>query len=242
MSSSPEGGPATAGVLFDLGNTLVRLDCGWLALAASALAVAPIRADELERTEAAVRHDHEHPSADAASARAAFPAYLREVGRRVGLDPAASSAFAREAMAEHSRRPYGLWDKAERGAAEVLARLARGGVRLGVVSNNDGRARALVDHLGFAPYLAVVVDSAIVGVRKPDARIFTPALRALDLAPGRCLYVGDSYGHDVVGARAAGLRALLYDPLGVWQGEALDSVRTLGEVGDRVLGPPGRNL
>jgi putative hydrolase of the HAD superfamily len=55
----------------------------------------------------------------------------------------------------------------------------------------------------------VVVDSALIGVEKPDPRIFQAALQALDVAPEEALYLGDLYAVDVLGARAAGMHAVL---------------------------------
>lgn len=63
--------------------------------------------------------------------------------------------------------------------------------------------------------VAVVVDSAVVGVEKPDAAIFRFALEALAVKPHRCVYVGDTVYFDVDGARAAGLHALHLDPYGL---------------------------
>jgi putative hydrolase of the HAD superfamily len=57
-----------------------------------------------------------------------------------------------------------------------------------------------------------VLDSALVGVEKPDPAIFRAALDALGVAPGEALYVGDLYDVDVVGARAAGMEAVLLLP------------------------------
>jgi FMN phosphatase YigB (HAD superfamily) len=54
--------------------------------------------------------------------------------------------------------------------------------------------------------LAVVVDSAVCGLSKPDPAIFALALARLGLPPRRALFVGDSLQQDVVPARAAGLR------------------------------------
>ena len=51
-----------------------------------------------------------------------------------------------------------------------------------------------------------MIDSALVGVEKPDPAIFRAALEALGVAPEEALYVGDLYEVDVVGARAAGHR------------------------------------
>jgi putative hydrolase of the HAD superfamily len=60
--------------------------------------------------------------------------------------------------------------------------------------------------------IAVVVDSAVVGIEKPDPRIFAFALQVLDVPAERTLYVGDTVRNDVLGARAAGLHPLHLDP------------------------------
>ena len=61
--------------------------------------------------------------------------------------------------------------------------------------------------------MGVIVDSAVVGVAKPDPRIFGFALDALGVPAGHTvLHVGDSLRYDVAGALAAGLRPVHMDP------------------------------
>lgn len=88
----------------------------------------------------------------------------------------------------------------------VLGRLY-GRIALGVVSNFYGNVERILDDAGFTGLLDAVVDSARVGVSKPDPAIFALALRQLDCEPAEALYVGDSFEKDVIGARAAGLRS-----------------------------------
>jgi putative hydrolase of the HAD superfamily len=59
-----------------------------------------------------------------------------------------------------------------------------------------------------------VIDSAAVGVAKPDPAIFRIALEATGVAPERVLHIGDTVGADVDGALAAGIRPLHLDPYG----------------------------
>ena len=56
----------------------------------------------------------------------------------------------------------------------------------------------------------------MVGVAKPDPRIFELGLRAARTKPAETVYIGDSYFVDVVGARRAGLGAVLFDPARLW--------------------------
>ena len=61
----------------------------------------------------------------------------------------------------------------------------------------------------------VIVDSALLGVAKPDPLIFASALEALALDPEEVAYVGDSVRYDVVAAVQAGFVAVHFDPHGL---------------------------
>lgn len=88
--------------------------------------------------------------------------------------------------------------------ATILARLARR-YRLGVITNFYGNAARLLAQEGLSPFFTAIVDSAAVGVRKPDPAIFAAAMQDLDLPPHRVAYVGDSYGQDIRPAKQVGL-------------------------------------
>ena len=76
---------------------------------------------------------------------------------------------------------------------------------LGVISNFYGNVATLCQECGLAALCDVIIDSAQVGVSKPEQRIFTLALEQLGRAPHTAAYMGDSFERDVLGARAAGL-------------------------------------
>jgi putative hydrolase of the HAD superfamily len=105
-----------------------------------------------------------------------------------------------------------LWTFVREGTHDAIAALRARGYRTAVVSNADGRVEGLLRERGLTDHLEFVLDSEVVGVQKPDRRIFDLALERLALPPERVLYVGDIYAVDVVGARGAGLEALLVDP------------------------------
>lgn len=77
--------------------------------------------------------------------------------------------------------------------------------RLGVISNFYGNVHLLLEDAGIAPLLGTIVDSTVVGVAKPDPRIFALALERLDATADSTIFVGDSLDKDIAGARAAGL-------------------------------------
>jgi putative hydrolase of the HAD superfamily len=89
-------------------------------------------------------------------------------------------------------------------AAAVLEAL-HGKYRLGVASNFDRRLYPVLEHLGVRRFFEAIVISSELGVDKPDSRIFTAALSALDAAPGETLHAGDDPEQDWRAAEAAGL-------------------------------------
>jgi putative hydrolase of the HAD superfamily len=94
---------------------------------------------------------------------------------------------------------------------DVLAALRDLGYRLGIISNWSWNLRARVAQVGLDSFFEVVWGSAYAGYNKPHPAIFQQALAQMDLRPQRVLYVGDSYPHDVIGARGAGMNAVLLD-------------------------------
>jgi len=102
-------------------------------------------------------------------------------------------------------------------AVATLDALRAAGVRVGLCSNAPYRVRSLheqLDHVGLRPHLDAVTFSAEVGWRKPAPQIFGAALAALGVDAGSTVMVGDSPREDVAGAKRAGLRAVLYAPVG----------------------------
>ena len=77
--------------------------------------------------------------------------------------------------------------------------------QLAVISNNFGNASGWCDEYGLSPLLEVIIDSTVLGIAKPDARIFEAALSELGVLPSQAIYVGDSYAADMVGGKNAGM-------------------------------------
>jgi HAD superfamily hydrolase (TIGR01662 family) len=98
--------------------------------------------------------------------------------------------------------------------ADVLAALQERDYRLGIVSNWSWNLRDRVARVALDGFFEIVWASAYAGCNKPHPGIFHQALVQMDLPAGRALYVGDSYGHDVVGARNAGVDVVLLDRAG----------------------------
>ena len=113
---------------------------------------------------------------------------------------------------------------------DVLARLRAGGARLAVVSNWDVSLHDVLERTGLRPLVDAGVVSAGLGVGKPDPAIFRAALDRLGAAAEGSVHVGDSLEHDVAGARAAGLEAVLVARNGAAAPEGVRTVRSLAEL------------
>jgi len=106
-----------------------------------------------------------------------------------------------------------LWSQLLPGAVESLSVLKGAGMRLAVISNAEGTIDALLQSLGLRDSFEFVLDSTVVGIAKPDPRIFKLALDRFGLPENRVVMVGDSLAADVHGAWSAGIAAALIDPL-----------------------------
>jgi HAD superfamily hydrolase (TIGR01509 family) len=124
---------------------------------------------------------------------------------------------ARGVLAELDRA-FELWTVVPPQAAPTLERLRRRGLKLGVVSNADGRVAWKLRQVGLAGYFDAIVDSGIEGVGKPSPEIFRRAMARVGVAPSESAYVGDIYSIDVVGASRAGMHAILFDRTGLYGG------------------------
>ncbi|HEX6242112.1 MAG TPA: HAD family hydrolase [Polyangiales bacterium] len=198
-------------LLLDAGNTLVYLDHEALA-ACARQAGAAVEAPALARAEALAKRRYEALMTAGMSHEQGWDLHMSVLLESGGVAPAAVPAALEVIKAEHVR--FNLWRKVPQGLPESLTRARRDGIRLGVVSNSEGRLMELFQRLGLADQFELVIDSALEGVRKPDPEIFRRALTRMGGVPASAaLYAGDIPSVDVVGARAAGMEGVLIDTL-----------------------------
>ena len=120
-------------------------------------------------------------------------------------------------------------------ARSALGRL-RERARLGVVSNFYGNLEVLLDEADLAPLFEVVVESAKVGVEKPDPKIYLLALERLRLPAGDVMMVGDNFERDVRVAKSVGMRTAWLrrgDAAPPQAGLAARVIGRLGELAER---------
>jgi putative hydrolase of the HAD superfamily len=130
-----------------------------------------------------------------------------------------------------------VWSRLVPGSVDALRRLAAFDVRLAIVSNADGNAEPRLREQGICQVgpgrgatVGAILDSTVVGVAKPDPRIFELALEALDVPAERAVHVGDTPGADVDGARAAGVHPVLVDPYDFHADLDVERVRSVVDV------------
>lgn len=150
---------------------------------------------------------------------AIWTTYLEAYAVAAGV-PAGRLDAAVAALEEAFRGPD-IWSRRAPGSLEGLRALAATGIALAIVSNSDGTVERRLAAEGICQVgpgagvsVRVVVDSAAVGVAKPDPAIFRVALEATGVDPAQAVHVGDAVGADVVGALAAGVRPVHLDPYG----------------------------
>ena len=217
-------------VLFDAGNTLIWLDHPYV--------VQALREHGVETTvEGLMAAEYDAKllfdqlvRAGTMDDRTRGKMFFAEIFRRVGVPESEFPALAQRLFARHAEK--NLWGNIRERTVETLEELRRRGYRLGVISNADGRAEEALDAVGLREHFELIVDSGLVGIDKPDPRIFHHALERMGVAPAEAVYVGDIYEIDVQGARAAGMRAILIDPLWKWEDRDCERIRGIHDLLD----------
>lgn len=217
--------PRLRALLLDAGNTLIFPD--WARIAAwCAEAGAPLSVERLQQANTA--------------ATEALDRFMRRQAPRpprgllgtaleaAGLAPEVCETVL--ARIEGLDREGRLWRVVRPGTVEALRALRSLGLVLGVVSNADGRVERFLVDAGLREHLDFVLDSALVGVEKPDPAIFHLALERAGASPDQALHVGDICSIDVAGARAAGIEAVLLDPVEHYRGCDAPRIRHLDEL------------
>jgi HAD superfamily hydrolase (TIGR01549 family) len=108
------------------------------------------------------------------------------------------------------------WDQILAGTRTALDRI-REKFRIAVISNADGKIEQVLARCGIAGCFEAITDSGIVGFEKPRPEIFEAALKTMNARADESLYVGDVYSVDYVGARNAGMDAVLFDVSGAYR-------------------------
>lgn len=93
-----------------------------------------------------------------------------------------------------------------------------------LVSNFYGNIATVLREFRLDGIFQTIVESAVVGVRKPDPRIFTLGVEALGLRPDEVIVVGDSMDKDIIPARQAGCHTVWFQGEG-WTDDPVDATQ-----------------
>ena len=120
---------------------------------------------------------------------------------------------------------------------QVLEHLKQAGYPMVLVSNFYGNINQVLKDAGIDGYFKEVIESAVVGVRKPNPAIFALGVCALDLPASQVLVVGDTYSKDIMPAHKLGCCTLWVKGL-QWEEKQVDEsipdgiIRKLSEMED----------
>ena len=157
--------------------------------------------------------------------------YFNLILEEAGVEQSRATDAALQDLRDYHDRDN-LWEYVPDDVKPTLATLRALGPKLVVVSNANGRLRHLFARVGLADRFDVLFDSFEEGVEKPDPRLFHIALERSGGRPETTMHVGDLYHVDVVGARAAGLQAVLLDAGGLYEGYDCPRIRAFSELPD----------
>ncbi len=199
------------GIIFDYGGTLDTGGDHWSYVIYDAWQKAGIAADQ-----ALFREAYVYAERELARTRHILPEHdfndLLQIKLKIELEwlseqghfpPAMVDAKAKEAAAYC----YESAKSHVESARPVLETLSKH-FPMVLVSNFYGNIETVLKDFGVATYFKKIIESAVVGVRKPDPEIFRMGVKALDLKPDEVVVVGDSYKKDIVPAEAAGCKVL----------------------------------
>ena len=131
----------------------------------------------------------------------------------------------RDALIQNTQQSAN-WDQILPGTRNALERI-REEYAIAVISNSDGRIDAMLRRCGIVDCFQSVTDSGNVGYEKPHPVIFEAALREMKAEAAESLYACDVYSIDYVGARQAGMQAVVFDVAGAYREREFPRVDSL---------------
>jgi putative hydrolase of the HAD superfamily len=117
------------------------------------------------------------------------------------LEAAARAIYVEWAACHH----FMLYDD----VPDVLRGLHASGLKIGLITNSHRCLSSFQSHFALEGLFSVMLSSLDHGYMKPHPSIFESALQAADVQAGEAVMVGDSFSHDVEGARRLGMRGIL---------------------------------
>lgn len=215
----------TAGVellCLDAGNVVIFLDHARLARVVTACGF-PAGAEQLKASEGYAKRAAER--GDVTEVPFAFEGLpgarhwglnMATLLRDAGVPTSALTSVLNAVWLEHAE--LNLWNQVPAELPAALAAFRAKGGKTVLISNSEGMLEQLFASMPVRAQLDLLLDSGVVGIEKPDPRIFEMALGHFGLGKHQALHLGDTFLTDILGARAAGVRHALIDPFDQYQG------------------------
>jgi putative hydrolase of the HAD superfamily len=112
---------------------------------------------------------------------------------------------------QHMRAKYRPEDHIPNDVVPTIRQLRWAGLKVGLLTNRSDPPTEYLEDSGLAPHLDFCVAAGQIGSWKPDPEAFFYSMGMARSIPVETLYIGDNYYADVVGARGAGMQAVMID-------------------------------
>ena len=198
------------GIIFDYGGTIDSGGNHW-----SHVIDAAYRAEGIVLPREAFRDAYVHAERELARTRHILPRHnfreLMLIKIRLEMDALVAAGVIDEAaavdLAPHvASSCYQMARSAVNAARPVLQAISDAGIPMVLVSNFYGNIESVLRDFDLLHFFPRIIESAVVGVRKPDPAIFALGVEALGLPAQQVLVVGDSLRKDILPARSLGCR------------------------------------
>ena len=203
------------GYIFDFGGTLDTAGCHWGQMLWHAYQRQQIPVSEEQFREAYVYAERTLGRTPIIQSDYSFHKTL-EVKIRIEMEYLCTSGAWQADEAEFTRGHKAVLEdvyskvvEVTSHSREVLSQLAAS-YPMVLVSNFYGNISHVLEEFHLSEFFKDIVESAVVGVRKPDHRIFLLGVEALGLKPEECIVVGDSFYKDIEPAKKAGCQAVWF--------------------------------
>ncbi len=195
-------------LLLDAGDTIIFLDPGAVAAALADQGL-EVDAGAIGRALHPAKRRYQQHLTEGRGHEDGWSVLVGNMLEGAGVAPARIPELLPRLRAVHD--DFYFWRSVPEGLVPAMERAKAGGIRLGIISNSEGRLSHVLERIGIRQHFEHVIDSHIEGVDKPDPAIFRLALERHGVAAERAVYAGDIPEVDVFGSQAVGMHGALID-------------------------------
>lgn len=216
----------TKGYIFDYGGTLDTAGCHWGKVLWRAYRKFAVPVTENQFREAYVHAERTLGRNPIIQPDYTFHKTL-DMKLRIEMEYLMTSGYwnvaEKERLSLHDSILESLYEdvKQETGRSRAVLEKIGADMPLALVSNFYGNMEVVLSEFRLDHLFKAVIESAVVGIRKPDPRIFALGVEALNLQPEEVVVVGDSFDKDIIPATKAGCQTIWLKGEG-WTEEAFD--------------------